>query len=318
LAERILLTGASGFVGGAVGALLADKGYAVRAVSREPVRLDGAFVDRAEWPSSATLPSAWEGRLDGITHVVHCAGIANAGAAADLLDKVNVEATAALARAAAARCGGRFIHISSIRAVTGLSHDGVVGDDTPPAPRDAYGRSKLKAEEGIRSAFGGDERPVLLRPVAIYGQGGGGAVGALLKLASLPLPLPFGGIRQKRSLLDVRSLAEAVVAALRCPDLSGPHIVCDRTPVSLAELVTGLRAGLGMSPRLFLVPSPLMAGAARMAGLSTAWERLSGSLVADCSRLADFGWEPATDTLARVCAYAAATRSAAGPGHGSR
>ena len=122
--------------------------------------------------------------------VVHLAGIAHTGDASpeESYDRVNRWAAIDLARAAA-DAGIRFVFMSSVRAQTGTDCVEVLTESTPPAPTDAYGRAKLAAERDIAALPG---LHVILRPTLVYGRGVGGNMAALLRLARLPVPLPFG------------------------------------------------------------------------------------------------------------------------------
>lgn len=307
MAGRVLLTGAGGFVGRAVGARLAAAGYAVRAVSRRPQSLAGLHDDVVALPADPVSAQVWAPLLAGVDHVVHCAGIAHAtaGIAGAAYRAANAELTGALARAAAATIRGRFVFVSSIRAMAGPVSETVLQDDTPPEPRDDYGRSKLEGERLVATAFAGGGRYTILRPVLIYGPGAKGNLGALARLAALPVPLPIAGLCAKRSLLDVDSLADAILVllALEGP-ATGPFIACDRRPISVAGIVAAMREGSGRRPMLFAVPEALLAAPFRLAGRGEAWRRLTGALVARADGLETLGWRPAEDTTGRIARYA--------------
>jgi UDP-glucose 4-epimerase len=133
--------------------------------------------------------------------------------------------------------------MSSVRAQCGPAVPEVLTESTPPAPTDAYGRAKLAAEREIAALPGPH---VILRPTLVYGRGVGGNMGALIRLARLPLPLPFGAMRNARSLLAVENLIEAVVLALTSEALlNGTFLVADATPLSFAEILAHLRRGAG-------------------------------------------------------------------------
>lgn len=311
MAERVLLTGAGGFVGRALGEKLVRADSIVRAVSRRPEALAGAYAEVAALPADPTDEAAWAPLLAGVDHVVHCAGIAHATAeiARETYMAANADLTGALARAAAGEIGGRFVYLSSIRAMAGPVSDAVLEDDTPPAPEDDYGRSKLEGERLVTEAFAGRGLHTILRPVLIHGPGAKGNLAALARLALLPVPLPIAGLSAKRSLLDVDALADAILLllGLRRP-AAGPFIACDRTPVSVAEIVAAMREGCGRRPLLFAVPATLLAAPLRLAGRSEAWRRLTGPLMARADGLERLGWTPVADTRAKIAAYAAQAR----------
>jgi UDP-glucose 4-epimerase len=134
---------------------------------------------------------------------------------------------------------------------------------------------------------------VILRPTLVYGRGVGGNMGALIRLARLPVPLPLGGLRNARSLLAVENLAEAVALALTSDDLvGGTFLVADATPVTVADILAHLRRGAGRAPALVPVPPRLLGVALRLMGRGDMWERLSGDLVVSTARLQALGYRP--------------------------
>jgi nucleoside-diphosphate-sugar epimerase len=165
---RILVTGASGFVGRALVTELAGLGYSVRAAMRQPADVFPRNVEVVA-VSDLTRPFEWRALLKGIETVVHLAGIAHAGPeiAEDLYDRVNRLATAELAKAAQVSGVRHLVFISSIRAQSGPSSADILRETDAPQPTDAYGRSKLAAEEAVRAA---GVPFTILRPVLIYGQ----------------------------------------------------------------------------------------------------------------------------------------------------
>lgn len=308
MAKRVLLTGAGGFVGRALGERLERAGHVVRAVSRRPETLAATYRDVAALPERATDKRAWAPLFAGVDHVVHCAGIAHATASIprETYMTANAELTGALAGAAAKTIGGRFVFVSSIRAMAGPVTDTVLRDTTQPEPEDDYGRSKLEGERLVAEAFAAGGRYTILRPVLIYGPGVKGNLAALARLAALPGPLPIAGLVVKRSLLDVEALADAILLLLEEErPATGPFVGCDREPVSVAEIVAAMRKGSGRRPLLFAIPDALLAAPLRLAGQGEAWRRLTGPLVARSDGLEALGWRPADDTAARIAAYAA-------------
>jgi UDP-glucose 4-epimerase len=138
---------------------------------------------------------------------------------------------------------------------------------------------------------------VVLRPVLVYGPGVKGNMGALMRLARLPLPLPLRTISGRRSLLDAGSLASAVAHTLRSDTANRRvFLVADREPVTVSQIVTALRAGAGRPPGLFKLPHAGLRAAALMVGATAAWQRLNSDLVVDASSLQQTGWMPCQNT----------------------
>jgi UDP-glucose 4-epimerase len=195
-----------------------------------------------------------------------------------------------------------LVFMSSIRAQSGPASGSILRETDAPRPTDFYGRSKLAAEDAVRSA---GVPFTILRPVLIYGPGVKGNFARLLALARKPWPLPLGLCRNRRSLLARRNLIDAVHFAVASPAAKGEtYVVADPDPLTLAEIVTALRAGEGRAPGLLPVPPGLMALAAGALGRTEEWQRLGGTLVADPAKLIQAGWKPALETRAGLAALA--------------
>lgn len=303
MSERVLVTGANGFVGRYLVRALAESGYRIRAASRSGAPA-GADVEQV---AIGDLGSAidWRRLLAGVDHVVHGAGLAHADGELpeERYLEVNTQATLELARAAQAARVRRFVFLSSIRAQSGPIAEHMLTEADAPAPSDAYGRSKLAAEQGLA---GLDLDWVALRPVLVYGAGVKANMAALVRLARLPLPLPLGGLSAQRSLLAVENLCGAVAFALSegCPPRCS-YIVADPEPLSVAGMLAAMRAGLGHRPGLIAVPPALLKVAAGLVGRPAAYERLAGGLVASPAALLNAGWRPQVETRAALARLAA-------------
>jgi len=298
---RILVTGASGFIGRALVEGLANAGHNVRAAMRQPADVFPRSVEVVA-VSDLTRPVEWRALLSRMETVVHLAGIAHAGSgiAEDTYDRVNRLATAELAVAAKAVGIHHLVFVSSIRAQSGPSAAAPVRETDAPQPTEAYGRSKLAAEEAVRTS---GVPYTILRPVLVYGRGAKGNLASLLRLARMPVPLPFGRLANKRSLLGVDNLIAAVRFALETERAANEtFVVSDPKSVSVAEIVAICRAAIGREPNLFSVPPGLFAGLFALAGQQERWNRLAGSLEAPPQKLMAAGWQPVTDTTAGLTA----------------
>ncbi|MBF9233253.1 NAD-dependent epimerase/dehydratase family protein [Microvirga alba] len=293
-APLIALTGATGFIGRHLLSELPKRGYRVRVLLRRPSEVPPGA-------SSAVIgdiasPQNMSAALRDVDAVIHSAGLAHAmsGRPEDDYRAINTQGTIALAQGAERAGVKRFVFLSSIRAQSGPTAAIVLTEDQEPCPTDAYGRSKLEAEQGL-SALSIDW--AALRPVLVYGPGVKGNMAALLALAQSRWPLPLGGLKAERSLLSLDNLAAAVDTVLKAQGpLRRPFIVADPEPVTVPQIVAALRAGLGRSPGLIPVPSLFLKGAAALTGRTEAYERLAGSLVASPKALNQLGWEPVTAT----------------------
>ena len=311
----VAVTGAGGLVGVVTVRALVESGFAVRRLSRS--------ASPSGDPSTALLPafdapdSAFEQALAGATHVVHSAGLTNADAATRESDFINanVRLTDRLARAAERVTVGRFVFISSIRAVAGQDFQGTIDATTEPAPTCAYGRSKRQGELAATEAFGGSpHRLGILRPAPVYGRGMKGNLGKLLKLAETPYPLPLGGLSNRRTLLDVEALARAVVHLLTTPaPVQGAFIVSDKEPVAIAEIVAAFRAGMGRPPGLLAVPPRLLEGIAALAGRRQGLRGIFAEEICDPSALEGTGWIATRSSIGGLAALARPPQAGATP-----
>jgi UDP-glucose 4-epimerase len=305
VSERVLVTGASGFVGAALAKHLQRGGWQVRAATRSPERLP---LSGAEVVALADLSGTvdWNPLLEGVEAVVHLAGIAHVGpgVAPEVYDRVNHIATAGLAAACALSGVRRLVLVSSVRAQSGAAAPHVLKETDDPRPTESYGRSKLMAEAAVRAS---GVPWTILRPAMVYGPGVKGNLARLAQLAASPLPLPFASFHNWRSLVGLDNLVAAIAHALATPSTAGEtYLVADPEPVTLAEILTALRRGAGRAPGLFPVPPALFETGLRIAGRADVWERLGGSLVVDPGKLIAAGWRPDPDTKAGLARLARA------------
>jgi nucleoside-diphosphate-sugar epimerase len=293
--RTVLVTGASGFIGKHVVATLAKDGWTVRAAARDPEQIPARHdVERVIMPDLSRAAD-WAPLLEGVSHVLHLAGIAHApGALPDeLYVRINADAVGELAHAARASVE-RMVLMSSVRAQAGLTAEHVITEADPPQPTDAYGRAKLEAERLLAASGAGF---AVLRPAVVYGKGVKGNIASLATLAQTPMPLPFGGLSNRRSLLAMENLASAIDLALASPRAEGEtFLVADPEPITIAELVTAMREGLGRSPHLVRVPAGGVKRLMATFGKEAEWERISGNFVIDAAKLRRIGWAPQVHT----------------------
>jgi UDP-glucose 4-epimerase len=249
-------------------------------------------------------PQNMAAALADVDAVIHSAGLAHAmsGLPEDDYRMLNTEATIGLARAAQRAGAKRFVFLSSIRAQAGATADHILTEDLAPQPTDAYGRSKLAAEQGLAAL---DLDWVALRLVLVYGTGVKGNMAELVRFARSPYPLPLGLLRARRSLLSLENLAAAIDAVLTTPErLRRPLIVADPKALTIPEMIAALRGGLGRRPGLIPIPHSVLETALRVTGRSEIYQRLAGSLVADPSALSRLGWSPTVTTPEGLAALA--------------
>lgn len=294
MADRILVTGASGFVGSALVPALAASGYRVRAAARKPVIQPSEMIECVSLPDIAR-PIDWSPLLADIDVVVHLAGIAHrkAGDSVDY-DQANRGAVADLAAACVKHNVKRLIFMSSIGAQAGSAADDELTEESIARPVTAYDRAKLAAEEAVAAS---GARYVNLRPVIVYGKNPKANIAILMRLAALRMPLPFGAFRNRRSLLALDNLISAVKFCIESPAvLNETFIVSDPEPMTLAEMFAVLRSAKGHRPNLFPVPPVLFASLLGAIGRSLMWDRIGRELVASSQKLQSKGWVPPLTT----------------------
>ena len=289
---NILVTGASGFVGRALCARLAGTGIAlrgaVRTVAGDPAGLGCPSVCVGELGPATD----WTAALRGIDIVVHLAArthVMNDRASDPLAAyrRVNVAGTETLARQAVAARVHRIVFLSSIK-VNGEACDSPGFNETDPArPEDAYGISKLEAEQRLVSICASTQTEhVILRPPLVYGPGAKGNLARLMRLVDSGVPLPLGAIDNRRSLVGIANLVEAIRLVAEHPAAAGStFLVSDDRPVSSADLVRSIASALGRAPRLIPVPATLLRLAGRLTGRDAAVKRLTSSLVVDSRKI---------------------------------
>ena len=295
---RVLVTGANGFVGRSLVPTLAAHGHLVRAAVRHgssfPTIAGAEIVHHNDLANDID----WMPLLAGCDGVVHLAGIAHIGSGVDaaLYDRVNHRATTSLAQAAQRAGVSRCVFMSSVRAQSGPTANHVLIETDEPKPTEPYGISKLAAENALRAM---SLPHTILRPTLVYGPGVKGNFAELLRYARMPAPLPFGALKQQRSLTGLDGLIRAVVFALESSAAANQtYIVADPAPISVSEMIAALRHGLDRTPGLIPVPRALLRTALTVIGQGDALDRIDGQLIASSAKLVAAGWiaPPQTET----------------------
>ena len=317
---KILVTGASGFIGNFLLTALRDAGHVVSAASRSRVEQQG--IDYVLAPELGPYAD-WSRALNGVDAVIHLAGRAhvptkNADAESEeLYFRINTEGTRALAEQAAAAGAKHFVFLSSCHAVAAES-DAILNAETTPRSLSAYGHSKLEAERAIRKALSNTACAwTILRPPLVYGMGNKANFGLLLKLVKSGIPLPLASVRNRRSFIYVENLVDVIVTCLGNPKAFGKtYLPSETKDVSTPELIEKIaKANLSfkysefsssvsdkntrhpslvtrVSARLFPFPENALKAMGRLPGLG-ALGKLTSSLYVDSEPLCkDLGWNP--------------------------
>lgn len=299
----VFVTGAAGFVGQRLCAQLHSmKGWRLIGLVRQAPNAelvesldDVVIADLCQKPDL-------QASLVGIDVIVHLASrVHNMKGKASLAAyrASNVEAARHLVNEAVRARVKRLIFVSTVKVNGEETTVQPFSGDQAPAPEDAYAQSKLEAEEEIRRiAKGTDLEVVILRPPLVYGPGVRANFLSLLRLASRSWPLPLGSVRNKRSILHVDNLIDAIVVAATSPAAANrTFTISDDGSVSTPDLVKKLGAGMGRQPKLIPFPVCALKFFGRLFGLSRQVSRLIVSLEADNSKFkAVTGWKPGKST----------------------
>lgn len=298
---KILVTGASGFVGRIAVEALLTAGHSVRAAVRAPQ--PGLPVETVV-VGGLDPATDWSVALDGVQAVVHLAARVHVMrdhlGSADEFRRTNTEGTLQIARAAAKSGARRFVFVSSIKVNGEATNDCPFRADDDPHVIDAYGRSKLEAEIGLSQIAGLE--PVIIRPPLVHGPGAKGNLARLCRLAQSGLPVPFDGISNRRDIVGVANLANLIERCLWHP--AAPRqvfLVSDGQPLSTAQLFRLIAAAIGRPARVFNVPVELMRVIARPIGMSEELDRLTQSLEVDITKTREMlGWSPPVSTATGI------------------
>ncbi|NMT65232.1 UDP-glucose 4-epimerase family protein [Marinobacter orientalis] len=300
-AKKLVVSGATGFVGSAL----------ISRIVREPHLGEALALVRSR---SDTLPASIEqiclgstgdfsrplplAEVDTVIHAAARVHVMNDSSDDPLTEfrRVNVEGTLALARQAAEAGVRRFVFLSSIK-VNGESTEpgrAFTANDSP-SPQDPYGISKMEAERALHelAAETGLEM-VIIRPPLVYGPGVKGNFATMVALVRKGVPLPFGAIHNKRSLIALDNLVDLIITCIDHPAAANQTFLAgDGKDLSTAELLRRVGEAMGKPARLIPVPAGMLMFGASLLGKKAVAQRLLGSLQVDISKARNvLGWEP--------------------------
>lgn len=266
---KVLITGASGFVGRHLAVYLAAGDFEVHGTHRgdRPPEVPGVHWHR----TSLSDPDAGlRDAVAGAGAIVHLAALAHQigshnGRRAAEFRRVNVGITRTVARCAAELGADRVVFMSSVAAIGARSRL-AVNDETVCTPVDDYGRSKLEAEAVLRTELEGSRTDwCVLRPPLIYGPGNPGNMERLQKLVATGLPLPLAAVRNRRSFIFIDNLVAAIETVIRYPEpIRSCFVLSDGSEFSTPELIRSMARAAARDVRLFSVPVGLLRVAGRV------------------------------------------------------
>jgi UDP-glucose 4-epimerase len=296
---KILVTGATGFIGTQLSKTLANSGHQVRDTARSvaPNHSTTHELITCDLESADNLDLLTTG-CDAIVHLAGRAHVMsdNPATSESLYVSANVDVTRKLAQSAARTGVKRMILLSSVK-VNGES----TTINTPftaqdiPNPQDPYGRSKTQAEQALWDvASSSGLEGIVIRPPLVYGPGVRANFASLIGIVNRGIPLPLGSIQNKRSFISIDNLINCITTALQSSNAAGQtFLVSDGNDLSTPELIRSIASALHKSPMLIPFPPALLKLAATTAGKRSAYDRLCGSLTVDiASTKQNLSWTP--------------------------
>lgn len=293
---RVLVTGGTGFVGATLCGVLSEAGLRVRVALRSQGARPAA-ADESVVVGNIDSATDWSEALRGVDAVIHAAARAHVlhdSASNDgIYAETNERGTMRLAQGAVTAGVQRFVFVSSVKVNGDATYDEPFRATDLPRPQDAYARSKWAAEQRLAALSAAQGLPIaIVRAPLVYGPGVKANFRRLLRWADSRMPLPFGAIANRRSLVSVWNLSDLLATLVNHPDACGQTwMVSDGEDLSTPELVLRLAAALGRRPRLFRFPVVALRAAGVLTGRSAEIARLCGSLLVDSSPVhVELGW----------------------------
>ena len=296
---NLLLTGTTGFLGSRLATALHSKlNVNLTSAVRRHIENATSNVVEIETLDGSTDWSAFLPNHQVVIHAAARAHIMKDEVVDPLAEyrRINVDGTLNLARQAAMAGVKRFIFISSIKVNGEQTHLGqpFTPGDTP-APEDAYGISKCEAEQGLQEiASSTGMEVVIIRPPLVYGPGVKGNFASMISVVKKGIPIPFGAISNKRSLVGIDNLIDLIVTCIDHPNAANEiFLASDGRDLSTTELLQGVSRAMGRPSRLIPIPGSILCFFASLIGKLFVAQRLLGSLQVDISKNREIlGWEP--------------------------
>jgi nucleoside-diphosphate-sugar epimerase len=314
---RVLVTGATGFVGRSLCMALADAGYTVRAALRTDQAIPAAVAEKVVVGEIGRLTD-WTAALTSVELVIHTAARAHvfgeAATHADLYEETNAHGTGRLAEMAGRHGVRRLVYLSSVKVNGEGTTTRPYTPDDPPLPQDAYGSSKWLGEKLLYEVAARSTVEVaVLRSPLVYGPGVRANFLRLLSWVDKGWPLPLGAVNNRRSLVSVWNLCDLLIHLLQHEAAAGrTWMASDGDDLSTPQLIRCIGKAMNKQVSLIPVPVALLRLGGRLLGRSAEINRLCGSLVVDIARTRhDLAWNPAmtvADALARTAAWYADER----------
>ena len=296
---KVLVTGGSGFVGGALCASLDGSSHSIRLALRLANAKSGTYDQVVVGQIDAE--ANWSAALKDVEVVIHLAARVHVmdEQSADPLSgfrRVNVDGSLNLARQAASIGVKRLIYLSSVKVNGELTMPGQPFIESDVAnPQDAYGLSKFEAEQGLLLiAQETGMEVVIIRPPLVYGPGVKANFASMMRAVKRGIPLPLGVIRNNRSFVYVGNLVSLITTCMYHPEAANQvFLVSDGCDLSTPQLLQACATALGVKSRLWHLPQRFIEGFAVFVGKRDVAQRLCGNLQVDITKARSIlGWTP--------------------------
>jgi nucleoside-diphosphate-sugar epimerase len=294
---KVIITGASGFIGNSLATYMEDHRHEVVRLTRNPK------LNEFKLPNTKNIQS-WSSLLGGVDSFVHLAGRAhilddNVPCPLDEFRKVNVDWTIDVAKLVLNSDVKRFIYFSSLGVLGSESNDKPFTEISSPNPRYDYAKSKLEAEQKLTRLFASTNKElVIIRPPLVYSHSAPGNFGRLLVLASTLIPFPFSGVHNRRSLISLYNLVHFTELCCKHPKAANQtFVISDDEVLSTAEIVKNLRLGMHNKVPVFYFPKIILELMFKITGLIDTYNKVFGSLEVNNEKAkALLGWKPPEST----------------------
>ncbi len=290
----IAITGANGFLGSYLSNYLEKQNFNIRRIQRKKTTRNSFLIKEINENTD------WSKALKDVEIVIHCAGKAhifnNSVATIKSIYSTNLSATKKLAKQASEIGVKKFIFISTVKVFGEKTNfDSKFSLDSPLSPSDHYSKSKLEAEFVLKEITSKSSMSlIIIRPPLIYGPGVKANFFKMINYVYLGIPLPFGNIKNKRSIIFLGNLADFIRACIKIKDLKKQiFIPTDKTPLSTPELILKIANSLNKTPKLIKIPKFFLLFLSRITFRKNMVDKLISSLNIDSNKSHNYiKWNP--------------------------